>query len=299
MRVDVWSLGATVWELMESEPPFERSKQLASRWPPLQRSGNPSAELQEFLRLCSNPPASRPPAAALLKVRRWLLSLSNTRLLMLTRASVILDSDCVQTLADRCAAGKSARNRREPSARRRRGMNVCLVMNSVFSSCLYLSAAHLDLTSLCCRCSIPTHVSPLISCLASLFDICCVPALFSSQVVFTSRVSVSLMLSVHTSPPDVIYSSYIFGRHSPLLLRSTRGQIHCLCHTASQSTTPHIYSPYHALRLSRGLYLSFSSMSRFAFDSLGRGFAARSWRQLTQMRAPPRGSASFPSVSSS
>lgn len=70
MKADVWSLGATIWEMTESTPPFHdaiSAADLRDRWPPLTRAGEFSRSLHDFLTLCSNPVASRPESSALLQ----------------------------------------------------------------------------------------------------------------------------------------------------------------------------------------------------------------------------------------
>ena len=71
LKVDVWSLGATVWEMAQAQPPFADAtdtSQLGDRLPTLDRPELFSPSFHEFLRLCTQPSSSRPDPDELLKV---------------------------------------------------------------------------------------------------------------------------------------------------------------------------------------------------------------------------------------
>jgi hypothetical protein len=62
LKVDVFSLGATVWEMVQAAPPFsdvEDISQVTATWPPLDDPDAYTGALHDFLRLCSMPAASR------------------------------------------------------------------------------------------------------------------------------------------------------------------------------------------------------------------------------------------------
>ncbi|KAJ7489241.1 kinase-like protein [Mycena latifolia] len=67
LKIDVWSVGATMWELVEATPPFADTQQPAERWPPLTDPELYPSAFHDFLRQCSDPAASRPTPKALLQ----------------------------------------------------------------------------------------------------------------------------------------------------------------------------------------------------------------------------------------
>jgi hypothetical protein len=69
LKVDVWSAGATVWEMAQTQPPFADytdARKIGNRWPPLSYPELYSRPFQEFLFLSSQPASTRPCPSELL-----------------------------------------------------------------------------------------------------------------------------------------------------------------------------------------------------------------------------------------
>lgn len=73
LKVDVWSLGATTWELAHGDPPFSDVQDtrliVGHQLPPVREPETLSRSFHDFLHLCSQPVASRPDPDELLNVR--------------------------------------------------------------------------------------------------------------------------------------------------------------------------------------------------------------------------------------
>jgi len=69
-EADVWSCGATCWEIAEGDPPFidiEDPRQFTDTWPPLEHAETYTQAFHDFLSLCSKPAGQRPRAVELLR----------------------------------------------------------------------------------------------------------------------------------------------------------------------------------------------------------------------------------------
>ena len=68
----MWSLGATIWELVHGDPPFadvQDMRLVGGQLPPVREPEAFSRSFHDFLHLCSQPAASRPDPDELLDVR--------------------------------------------------------------------------------------------------------------------------------------------------------------------------------------------------------------------------------------
>ena len=107
LKVDVWSLGATTWELAHGDPPFSDVQDtrliVGHQLPPVREPETLSRSFHDFLHLCSQPVASRPDPDELLNVRAtppfFFFQLTPPPI------SGLFHTDCLPSLGDCSAAG--------------------------------------------------------------------------------------------------------------------------------------------------------------------------------------------------
>jgi serine/threonine protein kinase len=102
LKVDVWSLGATTWELAHGDPPFADVQDMrdifGAQLPPVRQPEAFSRSFHDFLHSCSQPAASRPDPDELLEVRFSLVVYSYGMWLILLLLS---QADFVRTACPR------------------------------------------------------------------------------------------------------------------------------------------------------------------------------------------------------
>lgn len=100
LKIDVFSLGATVWEMAQAAPPFsdvQDVREITDTWPDLDEPEAWTDAFHEFLGLCSLTAEARPDPDELLDVRLHLFSIDCSKLMDLSQTPF------VQSAADRAS----------------------------------------------------------------------------------------------------------------------------------------------------------------------------------------------------
>ncbi|KAJ7584957.1 kinase-like domain-containing protein [Mycena floridula] len=76
LKVDTWSVGATVWLMARAKPPFPSLEEMSNRWIEIEQY---SESLGIFLNMCSQPESSRPDPQTLLELSSFVKDIEHCR----------------------------------------------------------------------------------------------------------------------------------------------------------------------------------------------------------------------------